>query len=85
VEPFVNDAGTVFTILPADRVSVHPPGTREWLLAFGARPAGSRLGAGTDAAKYWCPFPAVDGYPVTLEFTAAANAPATVQLDFGPR
>jgi hypothetical protein len=85
VEPFVNDVGTVFTAASPRRVTIQPAGGPAWALEVTASPAGGTLALGTDAAKYWCPFPAVECYPVTLEFSTTANEPARVQLTFGPR
>jgi len=84
VEPVVNDRGTRIRQVSAERVTIQPPGHAIWALDLSAGPAGGNLSLGADAGKYWCPFPAIDCYPVSLEFNAPAGQPTTVGLTLGP-
>lgn len=81
VEPFVNDPGATFTSRSANTFEIHPPGSHVWQLT--AR--GAALRAGEHPERYWCPFPAVECFPIVAEVTLLAGARTIVELALAPR
>ncbi len=81
VEPFVNDPGTTFTRRSSTEFEIHPPDSALWRLS--AR--GATLRAGENPERYWCPFPAVECYPIVADVQLRANTPTTIELEIAPR
>jgi len=81
VEPFVDEPGTAFALPTPAAAEIRPPAGPAWKLT--AR--GATLRAGADRERYWCPFPAVECYPLVADVSLRANQPATVELALAPR
>lgn len=81
VEPFVNDPDTTFTRRSSTEFEIHPPDSATWRLT--ARDANLR--AGENPERYWCPFPAVECYPIVADVQLHANTPTVVELELAPR
>lgn len=82
VEPFVKHAGMRVTPASDKRVTIAFDDKRTWALAAGEANATVHLGLGADAAKYWCPFPAVECVPVVANFVTKPGG-THVELEFG--
>lgn len=80
VEPVVRPAGTVFTQPGADRVVATDGSGGQWTVAVLEASVTSGLSHGLEAERYWCPFPALDAHPVTIDLTVPADRDALVSL-----
>jgi hypothetical protein len=86
IEPFIRDPGTVFARTSASTVTVTPASGAVWTVRVdSASTVPYALTIGTDSARYWCPFPGIEGYPVIISFTTASTAAQTISLSIdGP-
>jgi hypothetical protein len=86
IEPFVKDPGTVFTKTSANTITIKPVSGLVWTLHVdSATTVPCTITLGIDSARYWCPFPAVEAYPVSISFATTSAAPQTIALSIsGP-
>jgi hypothetical protein len=80
VEPFVNDSGTTFTSANDSSVTIAPAKGGKWIVEIVKSDVPYTIKLGVDAAKYWCPFPSVECYPVSIEVAPGAAQSGTIVL-----
>jgi hypothetical protein len=84
VEPFVRADGLIVRKVSESTARLRLP-NGAWLFSVKDAPVGSTLGCGENAAAYWCPFPAVECYPLTVDFDAPSGKQAVVVvIEFAP-
>ncbi len=84
VEPIVNDPGTTFRLENDSTVTIKT-GATEWELRVTGCTVPFHISLGNDASKYWCPFPCVEAYPVTISFETPSKAPQTITISLGKK
>lgn len=74
IEPFVNNPGNNYALAgdSAFRITTKDGGV--WELRVNSSTTGFTLAAGENAARYWCPFPGLEAYPLTIKLTAKAGS-----------
>jgi hypothetical protein len=86
IEPFVNDPGSTFILKNDSTVAIRTNSSdTEWELRIIGSTVPFKITLGTDAAKYWCPFPAVEAYPVIISFNTQSAVPQTVKIYLGKK
>jgi hypothetical protein len=80
VEPFVKDPQTAFVKTGQNSVTITPASQSTWTMRVDSSTVPYTLSLGTDSARYWCPFPGVEGYPVIIGFTTPSTAARTIAL-----
>jgi hypothetical protein len=82
VEPFVNNPGNTYALAgdSAFRITTKEGGV--WELRVLSSTTGFTLAAGENAARYWCPFPGLEAYPLTLKLASKAGA-QTIKYSIG--
>jgi hypothetical protein len=80
IEPFVNDPGTKFTALNDSTVAIAPAKGGKWTLQVVKSDLPYKISLGQDSSKYWCPFPAVECFPVSIEVTPGVASSGTITL-----
>ena len=84
IEPFVNDPGTRYFLVDNFTVLIKPAfSENEYMLRILKSSVPFEFELGTDAKKYWCPFPGVDAYPLILRFKTVSNGPQTILISIG--
>lgn len=86
VEPVVKDPGTTFHLKNDSTVIIKTASSKaEWELKILSSTIPYKITLGTDAEKYWCPFPGVEAYPITISFSTVSKAPQTVKIFLGKK
>lgn len=86
VEPIVNDPGTKFQLINDSTVTIKPASSEsKWELRVTRSSAPFHIEMGTDAGKYWCPFPGVEAYPVIISFETVSDEPRSITFSLGKR
>lgn len=85
VEPVVKDKGTVFRLKNDSTVVIKTASNAEWELKVMNSTVPCKITLGTDAEKYWAPFPGVEAYPVVISFSTTSAAPQTLKLSIGKK
>ncbi len=86
IEPIVNDPGTSFSLENDSTILIKTAtSAAEWELKILKSTVPVKLTLGTDSNKYWCPFPAVEAYPITISFNAHKDTPQTIKLFLGEK
>ncbi len=86
VEPIVNDPGTTFSLKNDSTVIIKTASSKnEWELRVTGCTVPFHISLGTDASKYWCPFPGVEAYPVIIGFETLSEAPQTITISLGKK
>ena len=57
----------------------------EWVLKVIGNTIPYKITLGTDAEKYWCPFPGVEAYPILITFSTVSVASQTVKIFLGKK
>lgn len=84
VEPIVNDPGNSFKLKNDSTVFIETTSPKaEWELSIINSSVPCHISLGNEAAKYWCPFPGVEAYPVIISFETQSDAPQTVTISLG--
>jgi hypothetical protein len=87
IEPFVKDKGTAFAKSGSNSVTIKPANGLAWTLHVdSATTVPFTITLGTDSARYWCPFPGIEAYPVIVSFATTGTGPQTIVLTInGPQ
>ena len=80
IEPIVRDPQTAFAKPTSSSVSITPLSGSTWTMQVDSNTVPYTISTGTDSAKYWCPFPAVQGYPLIISFSTSSTASQTIAL-----
>lgn len=81
IEPIVKDKGTTFYLKNDNTVCIKTASSNaEWELKIINSTVPFKITLGIDEAKYWSPFPGVEAYPITINFSTISSAPQTVKL-----
>ncbi len=81
IEPFVRDSGTMFAKTGSSTVTITPLSGGQWTMHVdSSSTVPYTLTMGTDSARYWCPFPAVEAYPVIVSFSTTSSGAQTIAL-----
>lgn len=84
VEPIVNDPGTTLRLKNDSTVNIKT-GITEWELRVTGSTVPFHISLGTDASKYWCPFPGVEAYQVIISFNTQSKATQTITISLGKK
>jgi hypothetical protein len=86
IEPIVNDPGSTFVLKNDSTVAIRINSTDTvWELKIIESTVPFKITLGTCAEKYWCPFPAVETYPVIISFNTVSAAPQTIKIYLGKK
>jgi hypothetical protein len=81
VEPIVRDPGTVFKKVNDSTATITPASAPEpWLMRVVGHTVPFSLTIGTDSAKYWCPFPGIECYPLSISYSTPSTAAQIISL-----
>jgi hypothetical protein len=84
IEPIVNDPGTTFHLKNDSTVIIKTRASKaEWELKVTSSTVPFRISLGTDSEKYWCPFPAVEAFPIIISFKTVSNSAQTIKICLG--
>jgi hypothetical protein len=78
VEPFVDLTGNQYAIKGTDSFTITTAGSGVWTVKVMSSSGAYALTSGENRAKYWCPFPGTDAYPLTITPDANAATPFTI-------
>lgn len=86
IEPIVNDPGTTFHLKNDSTVIIKTTTSKaEWELKVTSSTVPFKISLGTDSGKYWCPFPAVEAFPVIISFNTASDSAQTIKIYLGKK
>jgi len=86
VEPIVKDTGTTFHLENDSTVIIKTTSSNtEWELKIISSGLPCKITLGTDADKYWSPFPGVEAYPIIISFCTVSDAPQTLKIFLGKK
>lgn len=86
IEPIVNDPGTKFYLKNDSTVIIKTRASKtEWELKVINSTVPFKITLGTDSKKYWCPFPAVEAFPVIISFNTVSEAAQTIKIYLGKK
>jgi hypothetical protein len=86
IEPIVKDPGTTFNLINDSTVIIKTTSSNtEWVLKVIGNTIPYKITLGTDAEKYWCPFPGVEAYPILITFSTVSVAPQTIKIFLGKK
>ncbi len=84
IEPIVKDKGSSFYLKNDSTVIIkNASSATEWTLRILNSSIPYKITLGTDLAKYWCPFPGVEAYPIIISFKTNSDAAQTLKLYLG--
>jgi hypothetical protein len=84
VEPIVKDPGTTFSLQNDSTVIIRTASSKsEWKLQVTNSTAPFHITLGTDADKYWCPFPGVEAFPIIISFSTISNGSQSIRICLG--
>lgn len=84
IEPIVKDQGSTFYLKNDSTVIIKTTSSKtEWEFKITNSTIPYKLTLGTDAEKYWCPFPAVEAYPIIISFNTVSEAAQTIKIYLG--
>lgn len=86
IEPIVKDPGTTFQLINESTVIIKTASSKaEWVLKVIGNTIPYKITLGTDAEKYWCPFPGVEAYPIMITFNTLSAASQTIKISLGKK
>jgi hypothetical protein len=86
VEPIVRGASLVVEQTSSRSVTLRRrSGGKTWSVEVVSSKVPFSLSTGEDEEKYWCPFPAVEAYPITIDIDAPVAGEIGVTLVLGPQ
>jgi hypothetical protein len=86
VEPIVKDPGTTFSLQNDSTVIIKTASSKSELeLRVTGSSVPFQISLGTDADKYWCPFPGVEAFPIIISFSTVSEALQTIKIRLGKR
>ncbi|MCX6322503.1 MAG: hypothetical protein NTX93_11985 [Bacteroidia bacterium] len=86
IEPIVKDQGSTFYLKNDSTVIIKTTSSKtEWELKITNSTISYKLTLGTDTEKYWCPFPAVEAYPIIISFNTVSEAAQTIKIYLGKK
>lgn len=86
VEPVVKDRGTTFHLKNDSTVIIKTASSNTgWELKILGSTIPYNVTLGTDADKYWSPFPGVEAYPIIISFCTVSAAPQTLKIFLGKK
>lgn len=86
IEPIVKDPGTTFRLENDSTVVIKTASSKsEWELKVLGGTIPFKITLGTDAGKYWCPFPGVEAFPIIISFKTNTETPQTLKISLGKR
>lgn len=86
VEPIVKDVGTEFHLQNDSTVIIKTTSSKsEWEFKIINSTIPYQITLGTDADKYWSPFPGVEAYPIIISFSTVSDAPQTLKIFLGKK
>jgi hypothetical protein len=86
IEPIVKDKGSTFYLKNDSTVILKTASSKiEWELKIMNSSLPCKLTLGTDEEKYWCPFPAVEAFPIIISFNTVSKAAQTVKIYLGKK
>ena len=86
IEPIVKDQGSTFYLKNDSTVIIKTTSSKtEWELKITNSTIPYKLTLGTDAEKYWCPFPALEAYPIIISFNTVSEAAQTIKIYLGKK
>jgi hypothetical protein len=86
VEPVVRGRGTTFQLTNDSTVVIATASPNaDWEMKVINSTTPYKITLGTDANKYWSPFPGVEAYPVTISFSTISGVPQTLKILLGKK
>ncbi|WP_237739816.1 hypothetical protein [Pedobacter arcticus] len=86
IEPIVKSEGSTFHLKNRRTVIIKSASSKnEWKLKILSSTAPYKIVLGVDEDKYWSPFPGVEAYPITINFTTASDKPQTIKISLGKK
>jgi hypothetical protein len=79
VEPFVNNAGTVFELVGTDTFRITTADRHEWQLRIDSSSGPYQLALGQNPAQYWAPFPGIECYPLAIRIDGAGSGSYSIR------
>ena len=84
VEPIVRAEGLVVDQVAPQQIRLTPGQGRPWLVAVDSSQGAVSVRHGEDAERYWCPFPAVEAYPIVASGEVTSEQPLEWVVEFRP-
>jgi len=86
IEPIINDHGTAFFLKNDSTVIIKTTSSEtEWELRILKSTVPYKISLGRDKEKYWCPFPAVEAYPIIISFKTVSQEAQTLKIYLGKK
>ncbi len=86
IEPIVDDPGTSFSLKNDSTVIIKPSSSEtEWELKILKSTVPYKITMGIDKEKYWCPFPAVEAYPIIISFKTESPDAQSLKIYLGKK
>jgi hypothetical protein len=86
IEPIVDDPGTTFSLQNDSTVFIKTASSKSvWELRITQSTVPFRIELGLDSEKYWCPFPGIDAFPITIKFNTISDVPQTIKIRLGKK
>jgi hypothetical protein len=79
VEPFVDNPGNQYAIVGSDTFTITTAEGGVWQVKVDPSSGAYTLASGTDQAKYWCPFPGFQAYPLLITPASGTTGSWTVK------
>src|SRR5258708_22132928 len=79
VEPFVDLDGNQYAVVGADTFTITTTGSGVWTVKVVSSSGAYALAGGENRARYWCPFPGTDAYPLIITPDPGAAAPFKIK------
>lgn len=84
IEPIIKDFGTKITLRNDSTVIIKTSSSEaEWELKILKSTVPYLITLGTDKEKYWCPFPAVEAYPIIISFKTSSTKTQSIKIYLG--
>jgi len=81
IEPIVKDPGTTFQLKNDSTVIIKTTASKDvWEMKIMNSTVPFSITLGTDAKKYWSPFPGVEAYPIIISFNTVSTANQTIHI-----
>jgi len=86
IEPIVKDPGTAFSLKNDSTVIIKTTSSEtEWELKILKSTIPYKITLGRDKEKYWCPFPAIEAYPIIISFKTVSQKAQTLKIYLGKK
>ena len=86
IEPIVNQPGTSYSLTNDSTVIIRAvASSTEWELKVLKCTVPFKITLGFDKEKYWCPFPAIEAYPIEISFKTDSQEPHALKIYLGKK